>query len=84
MNLNFVIEVISNHGLPIFIVICYLYILYYIWRLVTKELKPALINILEFLNKLAVNVRTVENDMDKLNQKVTIITVIKSDNSIKD
>ena len=76
--LNFVIDFISNYGFPIFMVFCISYIIYYIWKIVTVNVKPTLILILEFLNKLAANVRTVENDLDKLNQKVSIINVIRN------
>lgn len=77
MNIDFVVEFITNNGFPVFLVLCYLYILYYVWKFVNKELKPALINILETLNKLNSKAQEVCNDVDKLNQKVTVITVIK-------
>ncbi len=46
-------------------------------------LKPELLEILEVLGKLNTNVRTVENDAEKLNQKVSIITVVKKDYASK-
>lgn len=77
MNIDFVVELISSNGFPIFLVLCYLYILYYVWKLVNKQLEPALISILESLNRLNSNIKAVTSDVDKLNQKVTVITVIK-------
>lgn len=82
MNLNFLIEFINNNGFPTFIVLCVLYILYYIWRFVSLVLKPKLISILEILNELASISRMCRSDIDKLNQKITIIQVIK-DKEIK-
>ena len=79
MEIKFIVEFISNHGFPIFMVLCIAYIVYYIWKFVTLEVKPFLINILELLNKLAEDTKTVENDVEKLNQKVSIINVIKND-----
>ncbi len=83
MDINIITEFISNNGLPIFIVLCFLYILFYFWKFVTKLLKPELLEILEVLDKLDTNVRTVENDAEKLNQKVSIITVVKKDYASK-
>ncbi len=85
--INFIINFISNYGFPIFASLCVMYVLYYIWKWVTINVKPVLSNINEHLNGVAEKVKNLEHDVEKLNQKVTIITILKSqgnEQAIKD
>lgn len=84
MSINFISEFISNYGLPIFIVFIIGWILYYVWNFLTKQVKPKLIAVLELLNSLAESVKTARNDIDKLNQKISIITVLKEHDQRED
>jgi SNF family Na+-dependent transporter len=60
------------------------WILYYVWNFLTKQVKPKLIAVLELLNSLAESVKTARNDIDKLNQKISIITVLKEQDQRED
>ena len=78
MTIDFFIEFISKKGFPIFLVLCFGYIVYYFWKFVKDEIKPGLILILDHLNKTNSNMRSVCNMAENLKQKITLILVMRN------
>lgn len=79
MNIDFVIDFITKNGFPVFLVICLVYIIYYVWKFVKDEIKPGLILILDLLNKTNSNMGNACNNAERLKQKITIIVTMKKD-----
>jgi len=83
INHSFLVNFITNYGFPIFVSICVIYVLYYIWKWVIVEIKPKLSNIITELTDVTEKIKSLEHDIEKLNQKVTVITILKSQTNEK-
>lgn len=75
---SFLVNFITNYGFPIFVSICVIYVLYYIWKWITIEIKPKLSTVISELTDVTEKIKNLEHDIEKLNQKVTVITILKS------
>jgi hypothetical protein len=70
-------SLISRYGFPMIAACCLGYFVVYIWSWVTKEIKPVLGKNRKTLVNLIDRIRMLDNDMIRLNQKVTTIIQIR-------
>ena len=65
--------IIGQYGFPIVAAVGMGYFIYYVWKWVTTEVKPVLGDANGTLIGLIDRIRMLDNDLIRLNQKLTII-----------
>ena len=68
-----VVELINKYGFPIVAAGGMGYLIFYVWTWVTKEIKPILTEANTVLIGLIDRIRMLDNDLIRLNQKVTTV-----------
>ena len=72
-----VVELVNKYGFPI-VATCGLgYFIFYVWKWVTTEIKPVISETTKVLIDLIDRVRMLDNDLIRLNQKITVILSLK-------
>lgn len=72
-----IVSFINKYGFPIVAAAGVGYMVYYVWTWVTKEVKPVLSESNTILVGLIDRIRTLDNDLIRLNQKIKIIMMFK-------
>jgi hypothetical protein len=67
------VELINKYGFPIVAAGGLGYMIYYVWTWATKEVKPVLKEANSVLIGLIDNIRCLDNDLIRLNQKVEVV-----------
>lgn len=70
-------DLVSKFGFPIVAAGGTGYMIYYIWCWATKEVKPVLSDATNTLVGLIDRIRMLDNDLIRLNQKITTATYIR-------
>lgn len=70
-------EVINKYGFPIVAAGGMGYLIYYVWEWATKEIKPTLGEANTVLIALIDRIRMLDNDLIRLNQKVSIVLMMR-------
>ena len=70
---NFWADTIQTFGFPVIALLLTGYFIWYIWKWVTKEVKPALGKCGGSLGKLKKQVQALDNDMIRLSVKLKIL-----------
>ena len=73
------VELINKYGFPIVAAGGTGYMIYYVWEWATKDIKPVLSEANTTLIALLDRIRMLDNDLIRLNQKVSVILQIKED-----
>jgi hypothetical protein len=60
------------------------YLVYYVWKWVTTEIKPVTTEANNVLIALIDRVRMLDNDLIRLNQKVNVILSLREQGNLKD
>ena len=66
-------DTIQTFGFPVIALLLTGYFIWYIWKWVTKEVKPALSQAGGSLGKLRKQIQALDNDMIRLNMKLKIL-----------
>lgn len=66
-------QAISDYGFPIIAAVGMGYFIYFIWRWVTETIDPILGETMSTLIKLVDRVRMLDNDMIRLNSKLSMV-----------
>lgn len=73
------VAAINKYGFPIIAAFGMGYFIYYVWTWVTTEIKPVLSEASGVLIALIDRVRMLDNDLIRLNQKLSVILTLKDD-----
>jgi uncharacterized protein YktA (UPF0223 family) len=73
MNTNELVQAINQYGFPIIAAMGLGYFVYYIWQWATQEIKPVLGEASSTLIKLVDRVRMLDNDLIRLNTKLSMV-----------
>jgi len=68
-----VVELVNKYGFPIVAAGGMGYLIYYVWKWATTEIKPVLSEANTTLIALIDRIRMLDNDLIRLNQKVTTV-----------
>jgi hypothetical protein len=68
-----IVNLISKYGFPIVMAIGLGYIIHYVWKWATTEIKPVINDANTVLIALIDRIRMLDNDLLRLNQKVTTV-----------
>ena len=66
-------ELVNKYGFPIVAAGGMGYLIYYVWEWATKEIKPVLSEANTILIALIDRIRMLDNDLIRLNQKVSVV-----------
>lgn len=70
-------ELINKYGFPIVAAGGMGYLIFYVWKWATAEIKPVLSEANTVLIALIDRVRMLDNDLIRLNQKINIILMLR-------
>ena len=86
MDLSIVAELVKQYGFPIVASVGMGYFVWFIYKFVTDKLMPLIGETNVILIALIDRVRMLDNDLIRLNQKVSVVLQIKEDhsNDVKD
>ena len=79
-----VIEAVQQFGFPVVVMVGLGYFVYFVWTTITKVINPAIKNMHFTLIKLIDQVRMLDNDMIRLQQKVNTVLQMKENEKKKD
>lgn len=72
-----VVGMINKYGFPVIAAFGMGYLIYYVWRWVTTEIRPTLKETETIMVALADRVRLLDNDLIRLNQKVDVVLQLR-------
>lgn len=76
--MNDLVEIINKYGFPIVAASGMGYLIFYVWKWVTAEIRPLLKETEVTVVALIDRVRMLDNDIIRLNQKVETVLQLKS------
>lgn len=79
-----VINVVQQYGFPIVAMVGLGYFVYFVWTTITSVINPAIKDMHITLIKLIDQVRMLDNDMIRLQQKVNTVLQMKENEKKKD
>jgi hypothetical protein len=74
------VQLINKYGFPIVAAGGMGYLIFYVWKWATAEIKPVLSEANTVLIALIDRIRMLDNDLIRLNQKINIILMLKERN----
>ena len=80
MDLNIIAELIKQYGFPIVASVGMGYFVFFIYKFVTDRLMPLISETNVILIALIDRIRMLDNDLIRLQQKVSVVLQIKEDN----
>jgi hypothetical protein len=72
-----VVELVNKYGFPIIAAGGMGYLIFYVWKWATEEIKPVLSESNKVLIELIDRIRMLDNDLIRLNQKVNVILSLR-------
>ena len=72
-----VAQIIGEYGFPIVATVGLLYMIYFIWELITKQIKAKLGETMETLVGLIDRIRMLDNDIIRLQQKLDTVIELR-------
>ena len=78
------VTLINKYGFPIVAAGGMGYLVYYVWKWVTTEIKPVTTEANNVLIALIDRIRMLDNDLIRLNQKVNVILSLRAQGNLKD
>jgi len=74
-----IVELVNKYGFPIVAAGGMGYLIFYVWKWATTEIKPVLSEANTTLIALIDRIRMLDNDLIRLNQKVTVTLHLRGD-----
>jgi hypothetical protein len=71
------VEMINKYGFPIVAAGGMGYLIFYVWKWATQEIKPILSEANTVLIALIDRIRMLDNDLIRLNQKVNVVLTLR-------
>jgi hypothetical protein len=72
-----IVELINKYGFPIVAAGGMGYMIYFVWKWATQEIKPVLSEANTVLIALIDRIRMLDNDLIRLNQKVNVVLTLR-------
>ena len=76
MDMN-IVDAINKYGFPIVAAGGMGYLIYFVWKWATTEIKPVLKEAETILIGLIDRIRMLDNDLIRLNQKINIVLMLR-------
>jgi aspartokinase-like uncharacterized kinase len=84
MNIDQIVLIINELGYPILMTLGMGYFIWYVWQYVTKKLKPTISASHKMLINLLDQIRMLDNDLIRLQQKVNTVVEYRKQQEAKD
>ena len=78
------VELVNKYGFPIVAAGGMGYLIFYVWKWATQEIKPVLSEASSVLIALIDRVRMLDNDLIRLNQKLNVVLMLREIKDEKD
>ena len=72
-----IVQLINDYGFPIILAVGMGYFIYYVWQFISEELEPVIEEMHFALIRLIDQVRMLDQDMIRLQQKVNVVLEYK-------
>jgi hypothetical protein len=72
-----IVSLINKYGFPIVAAAGMGYLIFYVWKWATQEIKPVLSEANTVLIALIDRIRMLDNDLIRLNQKVNVVLTLR-------
>ena len=72
-----IVQVVSDFGFPVVMVVGLGYFVYFVWQTITNEIDPAVENMKTTIIRLTDQLRLLDQDMIRLQQKVNTVLELK-------
>ena len=74
-----IIQVVSDFGFPVVMVVGLGYFVYYVWQTITTKIDPAVEEMKTTIIRLTDQLRLLDQDMIRLKEKVNTVLQLKED-----
>ena len=79
-----IVQVVSEFGFPVVMVVVLGYFVYFVWQTITNKIDPAVQEMKITIIRLTDQLRLLDQDMIRLQQKVNTVLELKEENKLKD
>lgn len=79
-----VVQVVSDFGFPVVMVVGLGYFVYFVWQTITNKIDPAVQEMKVTIIRLTDQLRLLDQDMIRLQQKVNTVLELKEENRLID
>jgi|TARA_R100001015_G_C4465741_1_gene51096 hypothetical protein len=79
-----IIQVVSDFGFPVVMVVGLGYFVYFVWQTITNKIDPAVQEMKITIIRLTDQLRLLDQDMIRLQQKVNTVLELKEENKSAD
>ena len=79
-----IVQVVSDFGFPVVIVVGLGYFVYFVWQTITNKIDPAVQEMKITIIRLTDQLRLLDQDMIRLQQKVNTVLELKEENRLVD
>ena len=79
-----IVQVVSDFGFPVVMVVGLGYFVYFVWQTITNTIDPAVQEMKVTIIRLTDQLRLLDQDMIRLQQKVNTVLELKEENTINE
>ena len=79
-----IVQVVSDFGFPVVMVVGLGYFVYFVWQTITNKIDPAVQEMKVTIIRLTDQLRLLDQDMIRLQQKVNTVLELKEENRLVD
>ena len=79
-----IVKIVSEFGFPIVMAAGLGYFVFFVWQTITKKIDPAVQEMKVTIIRLTDQLRLLDQDMIRLQQKVNTVLELKEENKLKD
>ena len=77
-------QLIADFGFPVVMVVGLGYFVYYVWQTITNTIDPSIQDMKKTIIRLTDQLRLLEQDMIRLQQKVNTVLELKEENKLNE
>ena len=77
-------QIVADFGLPVVMVVGLGYFVYFVWQTITNVIDPAVQEMKATIIRLTDQLRLLDQDMIRLQQKVNTVLELKEEHKLKD
>ena len=79
-----IVQIIADFGFPVVMVVGLGYFVYFVWQTITNVIDPAVQEMQATIIRLPDQLRLLDQDMIRLQQKVNTVLELKEEHKLKD
>ena len=79
-----IVQIVADFGFPVVMVVGLGYFVYFVWQTITNVIDPAVQEMKATIIRLTYQLRLLDQDMIRLQQKVNTVLELKEEHKLKD